>query len=120
MEAKKWKSKLKKACIDAGTYDKKFEILIEEAATVLELRDRAYWEFVNVYDGQIVTTHTNQAGAENLTRNPAVIELENLWGEVRAHLRELGLSPKGFKDIGNEIGKKDADTFEKLFSDLGI
>lgn len=121
MTTKQWKTKLKKACVQAGTYDKVHDITIEECAQILEMRDKALWEFEHVYDNQVIVTHTNRAGAENLAKNPALTALETLWTQALAHLRDLGLTPKGLKAMGGTLDKKEeASSFEKLFSDLGI
>ena len=41
MTAAKWKRKIKKALVDAGTYKNIFDAVIESLSDILEQRDRA-------------------------------------------------------------------------------
>lgn len=107
MKKTAWKTKIKKACVEAGTYQKFFDAIIETLAGIMEMRDNALEKF-HASGGNTIVAHTNKGGATNIVKNPAlqvVMECEQL---ALAHWRELGLTPAGYKRIsGEEIRAKE-------------
>lgn len=93
-----WKKKIKKACTDAGTYRDYFDPVIEELSQILEIRDAAQAQFVASGNTPVVT-HTNKAGHTNLTRNPALTAITEQNQLAIVYWKELGLTPKGYKDV---------------------
>lgn len=119
MTRKQWKSKIKKACTNAGTYHKSFETAIDTLAGILETRDKAEEKYLNAGSEPIVK-HTNKGGATNIVKNPALAVIDSCNLQALAYLRDLGLTAKGLKSLGIEVEKKEESSFEKLFADLGI
>ena len=119
MTAKQWKTRIKKACVASGSYQKSFDIAIGILADILERRDKALSQYIDEGE-QLVVEYTNKSGATNLDKNKLVGELEKCEEQAIKYLSELGLTAKGFKSIGGEVEKKEENSFEKLFADLGI
>ena len=46
MTKKQWKTRIKKACTDVGSYKKSFEITIGILADILERRDKFYNQYI--------------------------------------------------------------------------
>lgn len=106
MNRKKWKTKIVKACKDAGTYEEYFSGAIDALSEILEKRDSAAEQY-EALGALPVIEHTNQGGATNYVKHPAVV----LWNELNtsalAYWRELGLTPSSFKKATGEIPKKE-------------
>lgn len=119
MTRKQWKTKIKKACNNAGTYNKSFDIAIDTLSGILETRDKAQEKF-EAAGSEPIVKHTNKAGATNIVKNPALQVIEACNIQALAYFRDLGLTAKGLKSIGVEVEKKEESSFEKLFADLGI
>lgn len=119
MTKKQWKTKIKKACTAAGTYQKFFDIAIDTVAGILETRDKAEERYINTGSEPIVK-HTNKSGATNIVKNPCLVVIGDCNMQALAYLRDLGLTAKGLKSLGVTIEKEDTNSFEKLLSDLGI
>lgn len=119
MEQRKWKTKIKKACIDAGTYQPYFDHVINTLAAILEKRDEAEAQYCEM-GCQPVITYTNKGGNENAIKNPALILWDDLNKSALAYWRDLGLTPAGLKKI-NEDGLKEKQAgFGDLLKDIGI
>ena len=119
MTRKKWKSRIKKACIEAGTYHPSFETAIDTLAGILETRDQAEQDYI---DGgcEAVIEHTNKNGAVNIIKNPAFAVVESCNQDALAYLRDLGLTAKGLKSIGLNIDKKQSQGLGDVLANLGI
>lgn len=102
MTAKSWEKRIKKACEDAGTYKDCFKSVIETLAQIMEERDQAR----ESYNGEPIVEHTNRGGSTNLEQNPALRLINDLNRDALAYWRELGLTPKGLKQI-NEAAIKE-------------
>ena len=119
MTRQKWRNRIKKACVEAGTYHKSFQTAIDTLAGILETRDKAEEKYIAAGSEPIVK-HTTKGGATNIVKNPALAVIESCNVQALAYLRDLGLTAKGLKSLGIEVEKKDESSFEKLFADLGI
>lgn len=98
MTQKQWKNKIKKATIDAGTYQRFFEPVIDTLAGILARRDEA----IAMYEesgGAVLVKHTNKGGATNIEQNPALRLINDLNRDALAYWRDLGLTPAGLKRI---------------------
>ena len=93
-----WRIKIKDACVAAGTYRPYFDLMIDELSQILEIRDAAQAQFVASGNTPVIT-HTNKAGHTNLVRNPALTALTEQNQLAIMYWRDLGLSPKGYKDV---------------------
>ena len=101
MEKKRWKSKIKKACIEAGTYQKYFDHCIDSLAEIMEKRD-ATAEYYEKMGAQPVVAHKNKAGAVNIEKNPSLVPWDDLNKSALAYWRDLGLTPAGLKRLNTE------------------
>lgn len=119
MTKKQWKTKIKKACNDVGSYKKSFDITIGILADILERRDKFYCQYVDEGE-QATIEYTNKGGATNTSKNPLLAQIEKCEELANKYLNDLGLTTKGLKSIGGEVDKKEESSFEKLFADLGI
>lgn len=109
MTKSKWKNKIKKACIQAGTYQKYFDSIIDTLAGILETRDNAQEKF-ELSGGNPVVMHTNKGGATNMTKNPALVVIMDCNAQALAYWRDLGLTPAGLKRLGDKgLLNKDND-----------
>ena len=65
--------------------------------------------------------HTNKGGNTNLVKNPALVIINECNQQALAYWRDLGLTPSGFKKLGNDMAsKKTEGSFEDLLSGIGI
>lgn len=98
MTAQKWKRKIKKALVDAGTYKNIFDAVIESLSDILEQRDRAREQF-DRSGGNIVISYTNKGGATNPAKNPCLVAWDDLNATALSYWRELGLTPSSLKKM---------------------
>lgn len=119
MERKKWKSKIKKACTEAGTYQKHFDPIIDTLAGLLEKRDEAEEQFYQT-GGKPTVIHTNKAKEKNIIKNPALVVYMELNAQALAYWRDLGLTPSGLKKINGDAltAKATQDGFERLLAKI--
>ena len=96
---KKLKSKIVKACKEAGTYKGTYDMVINDLADILVMREsaiKAYKENGNT----AIIQHVNISGNANIVKNPAITIIIEINQLALAYWRELGLTPKGFKALG--------------------
>lgn len=118
MEQRKWKNKIKKACREAGTYQPYFDHAIDTLAAIMEKRDETEAAYIES-GSQPVVEHTNQGGATNIAKNPALVLWDELNKSALAYWRDLGLTPAGLKKL-NEDGLKEKQVgFSDLLKDIG-
>lgn len=118
MDKKQWKTRIKKACIQAGTYKPFFDHIIDTLADILEKRDHANEQFLASGNNPVIS-HTNKAGATNLVKNPLLQAVNELNASALNYWRELGLTPAGLRKIDESAlkdQKKDAfaDALSKI------
>lgn len=102
MNASRWKNRIKKACVSAGTYDPAFDNVIKMLAEILEQRDLT----MEAYNGEPIIKHTNSHGETNLAKNPALQLWNDLNTSALAYWRDLGLTPSAYKKAtGGQPGK---------------
>lgn len=101
MDAKKWKSKVKKACENIGTYSSEFDPVIRTLANLMESRDRVYEQFISS-GGNPVISYTNKGGATNLVKNPLMVSWLDIDAMALTYWRELGLTPQGYKKLSDK------------------
>lgn len=118
MNRQRWKTKIKKACEAKGTYNENFDITIDSLAKILEIRDKAIEQFDDIGQKPVVEK-TNNKGFANLEKHPCINIINEYSTSALSYLRELGLTPKGFKTVGTEAADN-TDGFEKFFDNLGI
>ena len=101
MKKSTWRSRIKKACKAAGTYQPFFDQMIDTLAGILEMRDNAREKFEEA-GGDPVIEHTNKNGNTNLVRNPALTVIMECNTQALAFWRDLGLTPAGLKRVNDE------------------
>ena len=120
MKKKTWKAKIKQSCIDAGTYRPFFDNIIDELAGILERRDMADEAFIKT-GGNVIVKHTNKNGSTNLEQNPALRLVNDLNRDALTYWKELGLTPAGFKRLGEQVTNKGDDIgLGDVLAELGI
>ena len=120
MDKRRWKSRIKQACIDAGTYRDCFASVIDTLAGIMELRDSARKKF-DESGGETVVEHYTKTGAVNLVKNPALVAVMDCNAQALAYWRDLGLTPAGLKRINEAAVKareKEPSALEKALSKL--
>lgn len=104
MKKKTWKTRIKAACKDAGTYKPFFDSVIDTLAGIMEMRDNALEKFEQS-GGNTIVKHTNKGGSTNIVKNPALVVIMDCNAQALAYWRDLGLTPAGLKRI-DESGMK--------------
>lgn len=121
MKKKAWKARIKKACIEVGTYRESFDSVITSLAETLETRDkvRKYYEESGALP---IVQHTNKSGNTNLVKNPILTMYDDLNNTALMYWRELGLTPKGLKAIDERAMRstKKGNTLGDALRELGI
>ena len=101
MKKRAWKSKIKSACKEAGTYKPYFEYVINTLAEVLEKRDEAMDMYNMDADEKIIIEVTNKNGTAKV-KNPLIAIWEDLNKLALNYWRDLGLTPAGLKKLNEE------------------
>lgn len=112
-----WKIKIKKACVALGTYKPEFDMTIDSLAEIKVLRQQALKQF-KADGGEAIIEHTNQGGATNLAKHPAISVLIELYSQELSYQREMGLTAKGLRSLGMDMDEEQ-NSFAKMLSDLG-
>lgn len=119
MTEKVWKNKLTKDCKALGTYKPEFNAIIDTASKILAQRDLAYEQFVDEGSMALVQKISDR-GAVNRAKNPLLQVWKDLNDQAITFLRELGLSPRGYKAITDEILKGEkTDALTQALKELG-
>lgn len=119
MTKRAWKTKIKKACTDAGTYRPYFNHVIDTLADILSRRDKIQEEYIAAGEEAIVE-HTNKSGATNLEQNPALRMINDLNRDALQYWRDLGLTPAGLKKINEKaMQKQKASALSEALKALG-
>ena len=121
MNAKKWKSVIKRKMTEVGTYKPAFDKTIETLATILEHRDDIYTVFL-AEGGFYIVEKISDRGARNAGKNPLFVMWTELNAQALSYWRDLGLTPAGLKRIDENAVKisGNKDTFESILSSLNI
>ena len=121
MTKQRWKNKIKKACVAAGTYQPYFDNVIMTLAGILETRDKAQ-EMFEEGGGNPVIEYTNKGGATNTVKNPALVVIMDCDSQALAYWRDLGLTPLGLKRLGEKglVNQNKGGGLADALADLGI
>lgn len=119
MRKNSWKKKVVEQCRAVGTYKDAFLPVIETLACTLELRDGVYDAF-RADGSRAAVLYTNKAGAENLVKNPLLVQLDELNKSALAYWRDLGLTPAGLKKLDEKaMQAKPRPGVEKVLMEFG-
>lgn len=99
MEARRWKTKIKKAAEEAGTYRPFFDPVIKTLSEILEDRDRAREEWMAAGGSSVISNDGKT------TKSPHMQAYNDLNATALAYWRDLGLTPKGLKAIDEQAMK---------------
>ena len=114
MKKKTWKSRIKRACREAGMYQTFFDHVIDSLAGIMEMRDNAR-EMFEESGGEVVTEHTNNGGKTNVVKNPAVVTILECDSLALAYWKELGLTSKAYKQItGDKSKPKEKNSLDSI------
>ena len=119
MTATRWKKIIKEQTISVGTYQPAFDSVIADLATILQERDAEYKQFKQ--EGkQLMITKISDRGAKNVVQNPLITLWDKLNATALAYWRDLGLTPKGLKAIGETVTQSESGLKElsKVLNDL--
>lgn len=120
MNKKRWKTKIKKACEAAGTYQPFFDAVIESLAGIMEMRDNAAEKF-EATGGNTIVKHTNKGGSTNIVKNPALVVLLDCNAQALAYWKELGLTSRSYKSMtGNMKPEENGASLEEILSGIGV
>lgn len=101
MKAASYRKKIIANMIEVGTYKPEFGKVIDALAQMYEDIDTARDQFKKS-GGNLIIKHTNKSGATNLVKNPFFLIIENLQANILQYNRELGLTPRGLKNINEK------------------
>ena len=119
MKKRAWKSKIKKACKEAGTYAPYFDAAIDALAGILECRDEVEEVYRESEEGPVIE-FTNKNGATNTVKNPVLATWDDMNKVALTYWRDLGLTPAGLKKIREDSFRKEQEksASEDLFQRL--
>lgn len=89
-----------------GTYKPQYMEAINRTAKLYVQMDEIETEFKKS-GGNVVVTHTNKAGAKNFVKNPLLQVRDEVYTQLIAHERELGLTPAALKRINEAAMAKE-------------
>ena len=124
MDEKKHKNAIKRRMRAIGTYRPEFAPIIERLALLYCQRDAIEAQYLKS-GGEPVIMHTNKSGATNPARNPILISRDQVYCQILAHERELGLTPSAMKKLRGPAvrSKKEtgglADALKKAIAGAG-
>ena len=115
-----WKSRIKKAMVQVGTWNVSFDDAADTLADILERRDVALQEFLDE-GGKATFEHISDRGAVNIKKNPRLQVWQDLNAQALAYWRDLGLTPAGLKKLNEEALKaeKAGSALEEALKGLG-
>lgn len=102
MQKRQWKMRIKKACMEAGTYKPYFDHVINTLAGILAKRDEAE-EILDDENEELIVEQTNKSGFTNRVKNPAYSIWDDMNKTALTYWRDLGLTPAGLKKINEEV-----------------
>ena len=89
-----------------GTYKPQYMEAINRTAKLYVQMDKIEADFEKS-GGNMVVIHTNKAGAKNLVKNPFLQVRDEVYTQLLAHERELGLTPAALKRINEAAMAKE-------------
>lgn len=115
-----WKSRIKKAMVQVGTYKASFDDAIDTLADILERRDIALQEFLDE-GGKATFEHISDRGSVNIRKNPRLTVWQDLNTQALAYWRDLGLTPAGLKKLNEAAlnANKKGSALEEALKGLG-
>ena len=121
MKKEAWKKRIKKACMEAGTYREYFDQVITSLAEILETRDQVR-QYYKDSGGEPIVTMTNKGGHTNMVKNPCLVIYDDMNQTAMQYWKELGLTPKGLKAIDEKSmsGKTQGVSLGAVLKSIGL
>lgn len=121
MDAKRWKTVIKKKMSEVGTYKPAFEKTVETLSNILEHRDAVFQQFIEE-GSEYIIERISDRGAVNSAKNPLFVIWTELNTQALQYWRDLGLTPAGLKRIDESAVKisGNKESFESILSSLNI
>lgn len=101
-----YRREIRKRMQAVGTWREEFGPTVERLAVLYCQRDQLEKQFEES-GGNPVIMHTNKAGATNPTKNPFLSARDEVYSQLLAHEKELGLTPAALKRM-NEAALRPA------------
>lgn len=98
MTERQYKNNIIKRMKALGVYKPEFLKIVDRTAALYAQRDKIEAQFA-ASGGDAVIKHTNKAGATNAVKNPFLTARDEVYSQLLAHERELGLTPSALKKI---------------------
>lgn len=119
MTKKEWREKIVKACEDAQTYKPFFDLVIEQLAEILEMKDKAVEELVATGGSPVITTDNEKY--KTVKKNPAFVVINDCNQQALGYWRDLGLTTRGWVALtGNKLAEENDKTFEEVLQGIGL
>lgn len=120
MTAKNWKKRIVENAKSIGTYRDEFDDTITMLSEILDRRDKIKKQFTD--EGEIfLVKKVSDRGAVNYSKNPLLTTLENCEAQALTFWREIGLTPRGLKQIDEmaaKSGKQQGGELTKILQEL--
>lgn len=99
MTERQYRNEIVKRMEAIGTYRTEFEPTVRRLASLYIQCEKIEEQF-EASGGNAVVRHTNKAGATNAAKNPYLSARDEVYTQLLAHERELGLTPAALKKMG--------------------
>lgn len=118
MKAATYEKKIIKNMIAVGTYREEFREIVKTLSKIYEDLDKAKEQFEKT-GGNYIVRHVNKTGGNNIVKNPLYKIIEEMEEKILAYNREIGLTPRGLKQIKNRgLDEKKKSKFEEALGKL--
>ena len=119
MTERQYKNEIVRRMKALDVYREEFSPTIDRLAALYVHRDKLEAQFV-ASGGDAVVKHTNKGGATNAVKNPFLAARDEVYTQLLAHERELGLTPSALKRINeSQLRPKKQSSFAEALKALG-
>ena len=101
MTERQYKQRITTRMKRLGNYAAEYAATIERLAKLYVIAEQAE-EALAASGYAPVQEHVNNRGAKNVSKNPCITAMTEIYTMVLAHERELGLTPAALKKIGEK------------------
>lgn len=113
----RYKRLIKERMTALKIYKPQYAALIDRTARLYVKLDELETEYDKAGRERFVE-YTNKAGATNLVPNPYLKAIQDVYAELLAHERELGLTPAALRKIGEVSAPPQKSVIELAFEKL--
>lgn len=121
MTRQKWKNKIKKLCIGAGTYEKYYDMVIDTLAGIMEITDKTITQYENEGAKPVIECQAKN-GSIKCIKNPILTIIQECNAQALPYWRDLGLTPLGLKKIADKkiISQDKKHVLNEVLKDLEV